>query len=76
MVHRIKKMKRNPCILCSDLYNGESGAFRCLATGEGEVAFIELRTIKENTGNSKMQTYYLLHIFVSFLFDYCGGLTL
>jgi hypothetical protein len=43
-----------------DLYNGESGAFRCLATGKGEVAFIELQTLKGNTGNSKGNFYLLL----------------
>ncbi|PSN46014.1 hypothetical protein C0J52_06348 [Blattella germanica] len=40
--------------LCDgDIYNGELGAFRCLATGEADVAFISLDTLKENTGKWK-----------------------
>jgi hypothetical protein len=49
------------CIL--GLYSGESGAFRCLAAGKGEVAFIELNTIKQNTGNSKSKISYLSYIY-------------
>jgi hypothetical protein len=47
-----------------DLYNGESGAFRCLAAGKGEVAFIELNTIKQNTGNSKSKISHLSYTYL------------
>jgi hypothetical protein len=50
----------NSTYIVLDLYSGETGAFRCLAAGKGEVAFIELKTIKENTGNSKGNFYLLL----------------
>ncbi|XP_069678938.1 transferrin-like isoform X2 [Periplaneta americana] len=38
--------------LCDgDRYSGEVGAFQCLIDGKGEVAFIKLNTVKENTDN-------------------------
>lgn len=44
--------------LCeNDLYSGETGAFRCLAAGKGEVAFIELKTIKENTDGASSEAW-------------------
>jgi hypothetical protein len=43
------------------LYNGESGV--CLAANKGEVAFIELNTIKQNAGNSKSKISYLSYIY-------------
>jgi tellurite resistance-related uncharacterized protein len=68
MVLGIKMMTKNSPYCFLDLYNGETGAFRCLAAGKGEVAFIELNTIKENTGNSKSEisslSYYLLDFYL------------
>lgn len=62
MCIKFQKFKKyqNSIYIVLDLYNGESGAFRCLATGKGEVAFIELQTVKKNTGNSKGNFYLLL----------------
>ncbi|PNF38438.1 hypothetical protein B7P43_G04014 [Cryptotermes secundus] len=57
-INKSQNFPSNLKALCeNNLYSGESGAFRCLAGGKGEVAFIELNTIKENTDGANSEPW-------------------
>ncbi|CAG2058088.1 unnamed protein product, partial [Timema podura] len=38
-------------------FKGEEGAFKCLVTGMGDVAFIDLDTVKQNTDGNNNETW-------------------
>ncbi|XP_012260258.2 transferrin-like [Athalia rosae] len=52
-------MPANLYSLCTDAgrYGDETSAFRCLAEGGGDVAFISLDTIKKNTGSQNQRVW-------------------
>ncbi|XP_021919333.1 transferrin-like isoform X2 [Zootermopsis nevadensis] len=57
-VNKSRSFPSNLQALCEkDFYSGEAGAFRCLAAGKGEVAFIKLSTIKEYTDGANNEPW-------------------